>query len=153
MLSMDTQLELSQVLSRAGFDVRVDFPLGPQTTYAVGGKASLGVVVANIDTCGELADILSRYPSIPLVIVGRGSNTLVSDDGFSGVAVVVSSAPRDHGVQVDGDIVTAQGSMTMPILATCGRCWAWRLGMVCRNSWQRRWRCANERRRPWCRNV
>lgn len=117
MLSMDTQLELSQVLSRAGFDVRVDFPLGPQTTYAVGGKASLGIVVTNIDTCGELADILSGYPSIPLAIVGRGSNTLVSDNGFSGVAVVVSSAPRDHGVQVDGDIVTAQGSMTMPILA------------------------------------
>jgi UDP-N-acetylmuramate dehydrogenase len=117
MLSKDTLLEVSQVLTSAGFDVRVDFPLGPQTTYAVGGKASLGVVVANIDSCGELAEILSRYPSIALAIVGRGSNTLVCDDGFSGVAVVVSSAPRDLEVQVDGDIVTAQGSMTMPILA------------------------------------
>jgi UDP-N-acetylmuramate dehydrogenase len=117
MLSMEAMREVSEVLMRAGFDVRQDFALGPLTTYAVGGRASVGIVVGDVDSCGELAEILSSYPSIPLAIVGRGSNTLVCDDGFDGLAVVLSSATRDAEVRVDNDIVTAPGSMTMPILA------------------------------------
>ncbi|CAB4560467.1 unannotated protein [freshwater metagenome] len=117
MLSQETLHELSEELVRAGYDVRRDFPLGPHTTYAVGGKATLAVVVADLSVSTDLARVLAKFPSLPIAIVGRGSNTLVSDEGFSGVAIVVSSAPRDAELIIDGDIVTAFGSMTMPILA------------------------------------
>lgn len=117
MMPQEVLNEISQELARVGCDVRKDFPLGPLTTYAVGGVAALGVVVSDIGVCGELGAVLAKFPNIPVAIVGRGSNTLVSDEGFSGVAVVVSSAPRDVEILVHGDIVTAYGSMTMPILA------------------------------------
>lgn len=117
MLSQETLHDVFEELIRAGFDVRRDFPLGSLTTYAVGGKATLAVVVSNVATCHELGGVLAKFPKIPVAIVGRGSNTLVSDEGFSGVAIVVSSAPRDAELMIEGDKVTAYGSMTMPILA------------------------------------
>jgi UDP-N-acetylmuramate dehydrogenase len=117
MLSQELIAEVSHELLRAGCDVRSNFPLGPLTTYAVGGNAALAVVVSDISSSNELAAVLAGFPGIPLAIVGRGSNTLVSDDGFDGLAIVMSSAPRDVELAVDGDIVTAYGSMTMPILA------------------------------------
>jgi UDP-N-acetylmuramate dehydrogenase len=117
MLTQETITEVSDELRRAGCDVRSNFPLGPLTTYAVGGSATLAVVVSDISSSNALAALLAKFPDIPLAIVGRGSNTLVSDDGFDGLAIVMSSAPRDVELAVDGDIVTAYGSMTMPILA------------------------------------
>jgi UDP-N-acetylmuramate dehydrogenase len=117
MLSQELIDELSRELQRGGFDVRSNFPLGPLTTYAVGGSAALAVVVSDISSSIDLAASLARFPDIPLAIVGRGSNTLVSDDGFDGLAIVMSSAPRDVQIATEGDIVTAYGSMTMPILA------------------------------------
>ena len=117
MLTQELIDELSRDLQRAGFDVRSNFPLGPLTTYAVGGNATLAVVVSEISLSNDLGALLAKFPHIPLAIVGRGSNTLVSDGGFDGLAIVMSSAPRDVKLAVDGDIVTAYGSMTMPILA------------------------------------
>lgn len=109
--------EVARELVDAGFDVRSNFPLGPLTTYAVGGSATLAVVLSDILFSHDLASLLARFPSMPMAIVGRGSNTLVSDSGFDGLAIVMSSAPRDVELAVDRDVVTAYGSMTMPILA------------------------------------
>jgi UDP-N-acetylmuramate dehydrogenase len=117
MLSHAELTELSQALSHGGFDVRHDFPMGPLTTYAVGGNALVAVVIKDIATTIELAKIVSRYPLIPVAIVGRGSNTLVSDAGFSGLVVVISSTARDVEVVLEGDVVTADAAMTMPVLA------------------------------------
>lgn len=117
MLTQEIVDELSELLRGAGCDVRSNFPIGPLTTYAVGGRATLAVVVSDVVACSDLAVVLSRFPNVPVAIVGRGSNTLVCDDGFDGLAIVVSSAPRDIDITVDGDLVTAHGSMTMPILA------------------------------------
>jgi UDP-N-acetylmuramate dehydrogenase len=117
MLSQEMISEVSDELLRAGCDVRSNFPLGPLTTYAVGGSATLAVVVSDISSSNALAALLAKFPDLPLAIVGRGSNTLVSDDGFNGLAIVMSSAPRDVELAADDDIVTAYGSMTMPVLA------------------------------------
>lgn len=117
MLPREILSEVSDALTRAGFDVRTNYPLGPLTTYAVGGNATVAVVVTDISLSTDLAAVLARFPHVPVAIVGRGSNTLVSDDGFDGIAIVLASAPRDTEIVVDGDIVRAYGSMTMPILA------------------------------------
>lgn len=125
MLSEEQKTHVAKELSSAGYDVRIDFPLGPLTTYAVGGMASIAVVVREIESCVGLAKILQGFVSIPVAVIGRGSNTLISDDGFQGLVVVLPSAPREIKILVDNDLVTAHGSMTMPILArqsvTAGR--------------------------------
>ena len=108
---------LGHALAESGCDVRKDFPLGPLTTYAVGGRADIAVVVSDLQQCRHIAGVLSSHPEIPLAIIGRGSNTLIADDGFHGVAIVVNTASRDVPIEVANHVVTAPASMTMPVLA------------------------------------
>ena len=72
------------------FDGDVDFsePLARHTTYRIGGPArffvrahSVGALTRVVSTCEQSGE--------PWVIVGRGSNLLVADEGFDGVVVVL----------------------------------------------------------------
>jgi UDP-N-acetylmuramate dehydrogenase len=61
-------------------------PLGPLTTYGVGGPATLLVEPEGPEDLERLRAALAEYP-LPVSVVGRGSNLLVADAGFDGVAV------------------------------------------------------------------
>jgi UDP-N-acetylmuramate dehydrogenase len=64
-----------------------------------------------------VAALLSAFPDVPVLVLGRGSNLLVSDEGFPGVVVVVTGATGTDAISVDGDLVTAGGGVLMPVLA------------------------------------
>ncbi len=61
-------------------------PLGALTTYGVGGVAA---VLVEVDGLAELAALRSVLAgrNVPTFVIGRGSNVLVADSGFDGVAV------------------------------------------------------------------
>jgi UDP-N-acetylmuramate dehydrogenase len=63
-------------------------PLGALTTYRVGGSAA---VLATVSSEADLDRVrrARRASGLPLLVVGRGSNLLVSDAGFPGIAVVL----------------------------------------------------------------
>jgi UDP-N-acetylmuramate dehydrogenase len=62
-----------------------DEPLGPFTWFRVGGPADVIFLPADED---DLADFLKALdPSIPMTLLGVGSNTLVRDGGVDGVVV------------------------------------------------------------------
>ena len=73
-------------LARNGISVTPHAPLGERTTYKTGGRARFGVDIDTADQLAVLASIVAREP-VPLVVVGRGSNMLVADAGFHGLAV------------------------------------------------------------------
>ena len=67
-------------------------PLGPLTTYGVGGPAALYVEVdapEDLDAVrSALRDTAAALGAPPAVFVlGRGSNLLVADEGFDGVVL------------------------------------------------------------------
>ena len=68
--------------------VRRDVDLAPFTTYRVGGKASLLVTAHSLDDLHAVSNAL-REQKVPLLVVGRGSNLLVADEGFAGLVVVL----------------------------------------------------------------
>ncbi len=81
-------------------DRRVVGPVGPLTTYRLGGPAAL-LVRADDDgrTSPRWAGPVAGT-ALPALVVGRGSNLLVADAGFAGVAVVHgrrASASRHRG--------------------------------------------------------
>jgi UDP-N-acetylmuramate dehydrogenase len=95
-----------------------DVPLGPFTTYRVGGPAALFV-----DVLGE-ADLAAVRDAVvasgaPALIVGRGSNMLVADRGFPGIAVRLGetyaawTVTRTEG----GGSAWAGGALPLPVLA------------------------------------
>lgn len=61
-------------------------PLAPRTTFRIGGAARYLITATNV---GEVEGALAfaTQHSVPLFVLGGGSNILVADDGFSGVVL------------------------------------------------------------------
>jgi len=91
-----------------------DEPLAPMTTYRVGGAAALFVRARSVDDLLAVA-VARRATGLPVLVVGRGSNLLVADSGFPGIAVSV--ADLADGIDVQGTDVVAGGGVALPVLA------------------------------------
>ena len=94
--------------------VREDVPLGPLTTYKSGGRARYFVEVPDAATLGELASS-GALIDLPTLVLGRGSNLVVSDAGFDGI--VIRLGPAFGTVQVEGTTVLAGGSAPLALVA------------------------------------
>jgi UDP-N-acetylmuramate dehydrogenase len=94
--------------------VEQDAPLAGLTTYRVGGTAAVLVRARREGDLAVVADGLRRFPQ-PLLIVGRGSNLLVADAGFPGLALLLEGEFDD--IVTDESIVRAGGAVALPVLA------------------------------------
>ena len=67
-------------------DIAINEPMSRHTTFAIGGPADLFVMPKTI---AELTTALSvvREHELPLLVLGNGSNMLVSDDGVRGTVI------------------------------------------------------------------
>jgi UDP-N-acetylmuramate dehydrogenase len=110
---------LDRVAAALGARALRDQPLGPLTTYGVGGPAALLVEVADDGDLSRLRHAMAGSDLATLVI-GRGSNLLVSDAGFNGVAVHLGrgfagiSWPTPGGSE---PTVTVGAAVALPVLA------------------------------------
>ena len=64
-------------------------PLGPLTTFGVGGAARYAVL-ANDESDVASAVRWARARDLPLFVLGYGSNTLVADAGFEGLVIRIA---------------------------------------------------------------
>ncbi|HEY2332949.1 MAG TPA: UDP-N-acetylmuramate dehydrogenase [Acidimicrobiales bacterium] len=119
---------IAAVADRLGELARRDVPLGPLTTYRVGGPARLLAEVPDEAALQRLTQAVSGT-ELDLLVVGKGSNLLVSDAGFDGLAVMlgdgfatieIGDADRrpPGGAAADGATqVLAGGAVALPVLA------------------------------------
>jgi UDP-N-acetylmuramate dehydrogenase len=105
---------LDRVATRLGGLARRDVPLGHLTTYRVGGAADLFVTVTRASELRAVAHAVAAE-RVPTLVVGRGSNLLVADVGFRGLAVQL--AGEFEAVAIDGTTVTAGGAASLPVVA------------------------------------
>lgn len=61
-------------------------PLAPHTTWKIGGPADLFLVPSDAEQLASAIAVLSRH-GVPWTVLGRGSNTLVSDRGVRGAVI------------------------------------------------------------------
>lgn len=115
--------QLGEALTRLGAFATANEPLAPYTTYRVGGAAAVFVAPRNADDLHLVAEVV-RDTGLPTLVVGRGSNLLVADTGFAGIAI--SLATMAEWVTFDDVTVHAGAAMALPVLAR--RCVA--LGLV-----------------------
>ncbi|HYZ92635.1 MAG TPA: UDP-N-acetylmuramate dehydrogenase [Actinomycetota bacterium] len=101
-----------QLSGRLDGRIVVHAPLGPFTTFRVGGPADVLVEAESEDDLLELSTVARN---VPIAIVGRGSNLLVADDGFRGVAVRLGRAFRRHA-QTNGGLRLG-GAVYLPAAA------------------------------------
>jgi UDP-N-acetylmuramate dehydrogenase len=93
---------------------RRDVPLGPLTTYRVGGPAALFVEASSVDDLWRVADAVAAT-GLATLVMGKGSNLLVAEAGFPGVAVTLGAAFAE--IAVDGTRVEAGGAVALPVAA------------------------------------
>jgi UDP-N-acetylenolpyruvoylglucosamine reductase len=92
--------ELARRVSRETL-IRHDEPLARRTTLRVGGPADVYVEPASeVDLAAVLRFCAER--GLPVFVLGRGSNLLVRDGGFRGVAVCLAH-PRFGEIDVAGE--------------------------------------------------
>ncbi len=103
------------VLAPLGDGVVPDGPIGALTTYRVGGNAAVSVTVGSLEDL-VLVSAAVAASALPVLVVGRGSNLLVADAGFPGIAVILD--PGAFGsVTVSGRHVRAGAAVALPALA------------------------------------
>ena len=97
-----------------GDRVRFDEPLGPYTSWKIGGPAD---AFATAETQEELASAmrLCFKRRLPWFVLGSGSNVLVGDGGMRGIVVRLGGAFADIEARIEGDevIVDAGASAGM----------------------------------------
>jgi UDP-N-acetylmuramate dehydrogenase len=104
-----------RVLSPLGGRVVPGGSLGALTTYRVGGAAAILVTVRDPKELAVVSDAVATS-GLDVLVVGRGSNLLVADAGFPGVAVLLD--PETFGsVTVEGTGVRAGAAVALPALA------------------------------------
>ncbi|MFI5046074.1 MAG: UDP-N-acetylmuramate dehydrogenase [Acidimicrobiia bacterium] len=96
--------------------VERDVPLATLTTYRLGGPVAWLVRVRTMAELHELAAVVHETRP-PVLVVGRGSNLLVADRGFDGVAVALTGEfDRIDPVPAQG-LIRAGGAVALPVLA------------------------------------
>ena len=83
--------------------------LGAYTTFKIGGSAKYLVPVKSVDELKQ-ALTLAHEHSLPYFVFGGGSNMLVADEGFDGMAIKIEMnaySVADDRVIADGGILTA----------------------------------------------
>ncbi len=84
------------------------------TTFKIGGPADI-YIEPQIDDVPRLIRLL-KHENIPYMVIGNGSNILVSDDGIEGVVV---SLGKDAGdISIEGNIVKAQAGAILSSVAS-----------------------------------
>ena len=124
-----TIAELQLATELFGKRAHTDVSLAQFTTYRVGGNAALHVHVESIDDLGAISAVLAQV-DLPLLVIGRGSNMLIADTGFQGLAITLGSfleyidlpdrsdggGDQDGGLAVE-PIALFGGSVPLPVAA------------------------------------
>ena len=102
-------------LQEAGLgDVLIDEPMRKHTTWKIGGPADCMFIPKAKEQLAAAIAIMSRH-GVPWMVLGRGSNTLVTDKGIRGV--VIKLGEGFDWVRFDGDKVQAGGAYSFVSLS------------------------------------
>ncbi|HLE39090.1 MAG TPA: UDP-N-acetylmuramate dehydrogenase [Acidimicrobiia bacterium] len=102
-------------LLAAAARLREDVPLAPLTTYRFGGPARY-LVEAETEEDLVAAARLAAEEHLPVFVLGRGSNVVVSDRGFAGV-VIRQGTGFARRTMDRGGVISAGAAVPLPVLA------------------------------------
>jgi UDP-N-acetylmuramate dehydrogenase len=115
---VSTAVLADELAARLPGRVRRDVPVAELSTYRVGGPVAVLARVANLAELAVVAGVVARDRP-PILVVGRGSNLLVGDGGFGGVALVLEGEFESVDLpEPDAEpVVRAGGAVPLPVLA------------------------------------
>lgn len=95
--------------------VKRDEPMSAHTTFRIGGMADVWIEPnGEAGLCEAVA--LCRKAGVPFVVIGNGSNLLVSDDGYRGVVICLRRGLEK--LEVKGTIIRAEAGVLLARVAS-----------------------------------
>ncbi len=118
----DSTLEALARLEHAGLPLRRNDSLAPFTTYRVGGPAAATVTVTEVRQLESIAAAITdgfagNGPAVEVLVIGKGSNLLVSDAGFDGLALVLGPGFEAIDIEAATSSVRLGGAVLLPVAA------------------------------------
>jgi UDP-N-acetylmuramate dehydrogenase len=107
----DLARAVSILRAACGDRVHTSFSLAPITSFRIGGPAAIYLEPTSESDLAAAADALAEV-EMPHVVIGKGSNVLVSDGGFPGLVLQLGRGYR--WAAREGDRLTAGGAMPLP---------------------------------------
>ncbi len=94
----------TQELDNLNIEYTLNALMKEHTSFKIGGCADFFITANNVD---ELKAVISlcREHNVPYMIIGNGSNLLVSDDGIKGAVIRLEGDFK--AITIEGDTVTA----------------------------------------------
>ena len=93
--------------------IRKDEPMSLHTTFRIGGPAHLFLDAHSVDAALSAIDLLGGFGVTPLIL-GNGSNLVVSDSGIDGVVLKLSC----NKISVLGNKIFAEAGATLSSVAS-----------------------------------
>jgi len=95
-------------------DIRFDVPLKDYTTMRVGGPAAC-IIEARDEA--QIINIIhfATKSSTPLLLIGNGSNMIVSDHGFDGIVLHINK--QMSTIRCEGEKIIAQAGAMLPLIS------------------------------------
>ncbi|MDI6874244.1 UDP-N-acetylmuramate dehydrogenase [Candidatus Solincola sp.] len=99
-------------------EVLKDVPLSGYTSFRIGGPADLLVVPKGQEELVLLSQALLEE-GCDFLVLGKGTNVLVSDSGFRGVVVLLSQGLKRAHIQSEGEVYVESGCELNRLIVWC----------------------------------
>ena len=107
---MGWQNALPEIVIQPGTRLRFAEPLAKHTHFGIGGETTAYIEVSTIEELSALASFHRKW-EVPIAIIGRGSNLLVSDKGFNGISVRLIGELAN--MEVEDNVVTVGAGLSL----------------------------------------
>ena len=107
--------KLIETLQQHQIEYLLNEPMKLHTTFKIGGAADILITVNNADQLRAALNAC-RESSIPVMILGKGSNLLISDEGIEGAVIALDGGFKE--LTVDGDTITSGAGVALTKLCT-----------------------------------
>lgn len=112
MINSELLLELEHILDIA--DIKLDESMKNHTYFKIGGNVDLMISPKNINQIFDTIKLLKKYGETPLII-GNGTNLLVSDKGVRGVIIKIGKQMSE--IRVENHMVIADAGALLSQIA------------------------------------
>jgi UDP-N-acetylmuramate dehydrogenase len=110
MSAFDAYVALEGLLDGSAY---CDEPMLRHTTFRIGGPAALYVECASVSDINHTLEVAERF-GMPWVVVGKGSNLLVADEGFNGIVLTLGQEFKRFSFPEEGaGILVAGGGVIL----------------------------------------
>ncbi len=95
-----------------GADFKLNEPMCCHSGFKTGGNADIFLTVGNVEALKIILET-AKALSVPVFILGKGSNLLVSDKGIEGAVISLSGMDK---IRIDGNRITAEAGASLTAL-------------------------------------